>query len=79
MYALCQVVAANNCDHFGDGDDPDWAMYGETNGIVVLKPCVGGYVDKERYVDTYLRPIFPSFTMPSTQVPSCRRGSAWFA
>eukprot|EP00470_Lotharella_oceanica_P001650 CAMPEP_0170168760 /NCGR_PEP_ID=MMETSP0040_2-20121228/1708_1 /TAXON_ID=641309 /ORGANISM="Lotharella oceanica, Strain CCMP622" /LENGTH=289 /DNA_ID=CAMNT_0010407103 /DNA_START=193 /DNA_END=1062 /DNA_ORIENTATION=- len=43
------VVAANNCDHFGDGDDPDWAMYGETNGIVVLKPCVGGYVDKERF------------------------------
>jgi len=42
------VVITNGCGDFGGGDDKDWAKYGETNGIVVLKPCVGGYVDAER-------------------------------
>lgn len=31
------------------GGNQEWAKYGEANDIVVLKPCVGGYFDKERF------------------------------
>eukprot|EP00472_Partenskyella_glossopodia_P010845 CAMPEP_0197538406 /NCGR_PEP_ID=MMETSP1318-20131121/59630_1 /TAXON_ID=552666 /ORGANISM="Partenskyella glossopodia, Strain RCC365" /LENGTH=389 /DNA_ID=CAMNT_0043096809 /DNA_START=20 /DNA_END=1186 /DNA_ORIENTATION=- len=42
------VLLANGCTGFGGGDI-DWAKYGEANDIVILKPCVGGYVNATRF------------------------------
>mmetsp|Transcript_8650 Transcript_8650/g.11901 ORF Transcript_8650/g.11901 Transcript_8650/m.11901 type:complete len:368 (+) Transcript_8650:37-1140(+) len=45
----CNMVLLTNSCHDFSGGDVDWAKYGEANGIVILKPCVGGHVDTERF------------------------------
>ena len=49
------IVLPGGCNAFadappaGDGNDDAFARYGFTNGIVVLKPCQTGKIDREMY------------------------------
>ncbi|KAJ9457755.1 hypothetical protein DIPPA_18171 [Diplonema papillatum] len=43
------VGAGDNASALFSGSDVVFAEYAEANGIVVLKPCVGGFVDAARF------------------------------
>jgi len=47
------VILPGGCDAFKDdlpgGPDDDFARYGLSNGIVILKPCQGGPIDTKRF------------------------------
>ncbi|GAB5358792.1 hypothetical protein AAMO2058_000489200 [Amorphochlora amoebiformis] len=43
------ILLTNGCGDFGGGDDKDFARYAEGNNIAILKACVGGYVDQDRF------------------------------
>ena len=51
LHECKMMIVPSKCDSEPSlsGGDQEWSKYGETNDIVVFKPCVGGYLDKERF------------------------------
>ena len=46
-------ASSNNAKPPGGGSDGDFARYGLTNDIVILKPCQGGPIDTKRFPENH--------------------------
>jgi hypothetical protein len=52
------IILPGGCDAFfeappGGGSDDDFARYGFSNGIIVLKPCQTGFIDRHLFPDNH--------------------------